>query len=1175
MNTDDTGVGIASCSPALELFVSEEVVETGGFSQVWAIGGTGQYVYELFYSASGAMLGANSGGYVAGEQAGAIDRIRVTDLGCAGQDERTIEVVSPMRVAPERVDLAFETALNLSVDGGTGRWSCAWVQANSGGTLGDGCEYTSGNQEGVDIIEVEDNGTGARAQVLVSVAREHRLMVEGWGGVILPLGGGWVPEGTGGSGVWDLSVISGPLISEDGRVRATEEGQGFVRLVDRYVPTFSSDVPVTATALRTADLPRDGERSGEGVAVGLGDVDGDGFPDAALGFIEMSIHAWTSGGVAIYAGTDSGLSTEPVRVIGGTDSEQTLGRAVAAADLNRDGWVDLVVGADRADRGATNNGVVTIYDGVPGQFFSETPSRTLVGSNPYGRLGSALAVCDFNGDGSLDLAVGAIDDADQNVAVPADKQGAIHVFLGDQGTFGDEADFVLYGQIWDGDAWNAQAGMGLGYSLAAGDVDGDGLCDLAAGAPESNDGDGAAWLYLGSDAVGVGLERAAVAQWRGPSGGELGRRLAMGDVDGDGRHDLFLTAWMADTGATGAGGVWGVFGANRSGADIERDLADADWMRFGSTSYERVGTSIDVADLDQDGRADVLIGAYRDEVGSGVNEGTVMVFAGADLRTGAEASEADAWMVIEGIDAEDRLGQAVGALGDLTGDGIGDILALAGYDSAEGIETGAVYFLAGEDSAAPALLELPGESAGHGIGQSFTWFDVDGDGVREVLSGAPDAGDAEVGANAGVLLAWSTDGERIDNVAQSLLGGHDAHDATDRYAHAVENIGDFDGDGFDDLAVVARKDSRPAAFDAEVYANPDECAGSRTQAGAVYLYRGSADGLDPTPAFVYYGPDAYGFVEIVVGAFDRNGDGYGDIAIASTLWATGGGVDFLYGRPGDPAGRTVVLCDSERYEAGSPFDRLGTRIAVLGDLDQDGCDEVVVAASGEEAADGASNQGIVRVFYGTCGDEYRQITLGLDVIGTEAGTALDAGADVDGDGLADLAVGAAAYRNELVEVGAAWVVPGQYLLALDADAHAPGAWPDDPTVHSLLDTDGPEGLVGVIGQEAGVGFGAAVAFVPPDGTESWRLAVGAPYSAAGGSPYSGAVWVYRWFPEGSGQAGLDPQPWGLVVGDSASGEAQLGATLDVVPGDTPWLLVGVPLSDAGNLDGGGFLPVVF
>ncbi|MCO4769146.1 MAG: FG-GAP repeat protein [Deltaproteobacteria bacterium] len=1168
----------AACDPALTLTPASSVVETRGFVQLVGGGGTGDHRFALQEDATGAEVNSTTGAYLAGPVDG-IDRIVVRDDGCDGEAAAQIEVVGPLIVAPEATRVPPGTGVSPAVTGGSGSWSCEMTVDGSGPTLA-GCAYTAGPDPGLDILRITDDATGAFGEVQIEVGSEHALRAAGEGGMFVVAGSPAAVWTVGGSGEVTLQP-AGDLTVDGNRVSAETGASGTITVQDLYSPELSVDLPVTGVGARVPELARDGERSGQGVVLGLGDVDGDNLPDAALAFIESSIGAYYSGAVAIYGGNGAGLDAVPARVIGGTDAMQTLGRSVAAADLDGDGLVDLLVGADRTDRGVTNNGALMIYSGVAGQYFSDEPTRVLYGRNAYARFGSAVAVCDFDGDGFLDLAVGAMEDIDEAVAEPAVDQGAVHVFRGAAGGFDDEANFILHGKQWSlDDGWASTPGMNLGVALAAGDFDGDGLCDLAAGASEASfDGEartGAVFLYLGTLENAALLTRDPALVLEGAGGGQLGRRLSMGDVNGDGRADLAATAWDLDGAASGVGAVRLLRGRAVLPTDGgERVPAgNVDWSVLGTTSFERVGTDVHLADQDGDGDAELLIGVYRGEVGIGVNEGVIRQYDADTLSSappGHDATGEPPDRELEGPAAQARFGQAVAFIDDTDGDGMREILGLAGFDSSEGIESGGLYAVDGGGSSSLEPLQVPGVASGHEVGRGVLLHDMDGDSTLDLVVGVPGAGSEDSGANSGRVEVYpGLGGGVFGDLPVPRLGGHDTHSSSDHFGYAVRSAGDFDGDGWEDLAVVARKGGRPSAFDSDEVANPDDCPGAASSVGEVFVYRGGPAGIADEPSFVWYGLESSAYVYEIEGGFDRNGDGYDDLAVASRLWGDGGGFAFVRGRPADEG--LTVICEEESYDATSRFDDLGSSIAVLGDLDSDGCDEVAVGAARDEVD--YFNQGIVRVMWGfgaSCTQQARVTSMALNIVGAECGSALASGRDVDGDGVVDLAVGGAAFRADFSEFGAVFLVSGAFILSLEPELHSEGSLPgqDLELLHLMLPGDGMVEQSGLIGTEAGGLFGDALAMVPDPSTPGrGAVAIGVPQGDLGGTELAGGVVIHRWV-EGPDVDGLEPLPFLVLAGESASPGGLLGSVLRTGLGDLDdALLVGAPNSDAGGLDQG-------
>lgn len=1157
-----------------------------------ASGGTGAYHFELSSNQSGGDIVGLTGAYDSGPAVGAVDTITLTDLGCDGQLSTTVQVVSHLQVSPLSVHITPSDGFSFDISGGSGRYTCTLRENLSNADVTSDCTYTAGALEGRDRVRVQDVGTGETVDALITVDPNATLRVVGGGHLFIPKGSRLVPTTIGGSGFVDIHIDNGPLSYDGQAFLGDATGVSQVRFVDRYT-SMERDTTVTVVAPHTPTVPRDGERSGDGVVHTVDDIDGDGYADGVFGFTELSVDAHFGGAVMIYAGAAIGLQTEPVQTFTGTTIQQSFGRDVEIADLDRDGHLDLIIGSDKTDHEFTNVGAVYIHRGIPNGFFEDEPTRTLYGTGSGDRFGASVVACDFDGDGYLDLAVGAIDDEDLDVSSPAREQGAVHVFhgsaagLSDGDGFGDAASFIIYGTLPDEDGqYRPRPKLRLGETIRAGDLDGDGYCDLAVatstGAASGSLEDGAVVIYRGTADKNTILTRSPVRWYADTVGTDsnFGSAVEIADIDNDGADDLAIAQYRSDINGTRGGAVFVHLGDSL----IDRDPGDrvrpseADWVFTGAGNYDYAGQGLSFSDLDGDDHPDLLIGVSRAEDVFPFDAGHIYAFAGATIMSdiqsdpGHDATEdSPAYRFVGGL-GEGRLGQAVG------GAGRGGVLTLAGHDSTYGIESGALYYMS-TGNPSPRLLDTPGQPAGHEFGRALALYDVDGDGTREFLLGGPNAAQGDLQANAGMVFAYDWAGGVLASFPTSVPSGYREHDGTDRFGYALSTAGDFNGDGFEDLAVVARGDEHPGIFDAEDYTNPTECPGPVSLTGSVLVYLGQPSGLTGRPAFIGYGYGRAEYMRLVRGGFDIDNDGYDDLLLASYGWDdNAGGFSIVRGRGSEPSGITV-MCAQERYLGVHDSGYLGTAAAPLGDIDGDGCDDLAIGAPREDA--GMFEQGVVRVLWGYggagCPVEPAVTTLVYARAQTRLGAALAGGGDFDGDGILDLAVGGSEYRVDGDPIGAAWIVLGSYLLTLPRQSFAPGALPaiDMTSVSTLLPRPVDQERYGLIGTTVGGLFGDALALIPDPLTPGRHaLAIGIPQGDVGGEPQGGGVVIHRYIDDAfNGLPGLDPIPHALLAGEPAYADGALGQVLDAHDVDgVSTLLVGAPTSSQNGLDvGAGYV----
>jgi hypothetical protein len=376
-------------------------------------------------------------------------------------------------------------------------------------------------------------------------------------------------------------------------------------------------------------------------SLAVGDFDGDGAGDLATGVPFDDGVAGSevpdTGLVAVRYGVAGGGLGPEIQILrqlaSGIEEEDFFGFSLASCDFDGDGFDDLAVGTPGEDVDlAMGAGAVSVFYGtasglaadLPDVFNQDTPGVPDA-SEDGDEFGSALACADFDADGFDDLAIGA---PGEKIGT-AFQTGQVFLFAG------------AAGGLVPGVAFSQEpAGLGakLGASLAAGDWNGDGFADLAAGAPGVNTASGALEVRFGS-AAGIGLARAlslTETDIGGLSefGDQFARALAAGNFDGDARVDLAIGIPFQDFGAGGSigdGGQFNVLYGASGGFDLARTQYWAQNNILGAGTSEQsdiFGWAMAAGDFDRDGRDDLAIGALGEFV-TGPQDGAATVIMGS------------------------------------------------------------------------------------------------------------------------------------------------------------------------------------------------------------------------------------------------------------------------------------------------------------------------------------------------------------------------------------------------------------------------------------------------------------------------------------------------------------------------------------------------------------------
>ncbi len=573
-----------------------------------------------------------------------------------------------------------------------------------------------------------------------------------------------------------------------------------------------------------ADVTIDGTGEFFGRSVSYaGDVNGDDTSDVIIGEpgFDRSF---------IYYGGNSMGGTNYVR-LDGEASRDNFGISVSnAGDVNKDGYDDVIVGANYYD---SERGRAYVFFGKDSMSSPPPADVIMTGENAGDRFGESVAYAgDVNKDTYADVIVGAW--------VYSTYTGRAYIYYGSTGTSMDNvADVTITGETTNSN---------LGYSVStAGDVDKDGYDDVIVGAQKYYSWLGRAYVLKGAASMDNSFDVTFTGKKTDNCFGYS--VAAAGDVNGDNYDDIIVGAYYY---SFGTGRAYIYFGGSSMDATPDLTLT-------GVATNIQFGVSVSTAgNVNGDNYDDVIVGAnyYNSNTGR-----AYVYFGGSSMDNNADVE-------MSGESTDNYFGNSVSTAGDVNHDGYDDVIVGApGYNSCDG----RAYIYFGDssstmDNTADVILEDNGSGDCYGISVS-TAGNVNGDDYDDVIVGAHYYADEY-----GVAYVYFG-GDPMNTGADVTMYGENKYD---HFGYSVSTAGDVNGDNYDDVIVGAIGYS---SHTGRAYIFYGDTLTSMDNSADVTMDGESSDN--------YFGRS-------VSNAGDVNHDGYGDVIVGADGYNSNTGRAYVY-----------------------------------------------------------------------------------------------------------------------------------------------------------------------------------------------------------------------------------------------------------------------------------------